>query len=200
MSLFINAHWQPGTGAAFERSNPSTGERLWQGASAAASDVAAAFSAATNAFDAWADLPFDERASIARKFAALLKANSETLARTIAREVGKPLWEARTEVAAMTGKIELSIAAYHERTGTREQPQEFGRNILRHKPHGVVAVYGPYNFPGHLPNGHIVPALLAGNCVLFKPSELTPLTGEATVKLWQEAGIPKGDPLIIDLH
>jgi succinylglutamic semialdehyde dehydrogenase len=64
--------------------------------------------------------------------------------------------------------------------------------VLRHKPHGVVAVFGPYNFPGHLPNGHIVPALLAGNSVLFKPSELTPKVAELTVKCWIEAGLPAG--------
>ena len=63
---------------------------------------------------------------------------------------------------------------------------------LRHKPHGVVAVFGPYNFPGHLPNGHIVPALIAGNTIVFKPSDLTPLVAEETVKLWHQAGLPAG--------
>ena len=67
-----------------------------------------------------------------------------------------------------------------------------GKAFIRHKPHGVVAVFGPYNFPGHLPNGHIVPALLAGNTVVFKPSELTPAVAELTVKLWEQAGIPAG--------
>ena len=67
-----------------------------------------------------------------------------------------------------------------------------GRAMIRHKPHGVVAVFGPYNFPGHLPNGHIVPALLAGNTVVFKPSELTPAVAELTLKLWQKAGLPAG--------
>ncbi|MBN0872362.1 aldehyde dehydrogenase family protein, partial [Pseudomonas aeruginosa] len=64
--------------------------------------------------------------------------------------------------------------------------------LLRHKPHGVMAVFGPYNFPGHLPNGHIIPALIAGNTIVFKPSELTPATAEMTVQLWQQAGIPDG--------
>ncbi len=67
-----------------------------------------------------------------------------------------------------------------------------GAATLRHRPHGVLAVFGPYNFPGHLPNGHIVPALLAGNTIVFKPSELTPQSGEAVVKLWAEAGLPAG--------
>ncbi|MDD0786686.1 aldehyde dehydrogenase family protein, partial [Streptococcus pneumoniae] len=81
-----------------------------------------------------------------------------------------------------------SVKAFHTRTGEQHE----GESSLRHRPHGVLAVFGPYNFPGHLPNGHIVPALLAGNCVLFKPSELTPLTAEKTVRLWLEAGLPRG--------
>lgn len=189
---YLNGHWLPGHGPAFASVNPSTGETIWSGNSADAHDVDLAFKAARHAFETWADLGFEARAAIARTFAELLKANSEHLARAIAREVGKPVWEARTEVAAMAGKIAISITAYQERTGTREQPQDFGRHILRHKPHGVVAVYGPYNFPGHLPNGHIVPALLAGNAVVFKPSELTPMVAQETVKLWEDAGLPPG--------
>lgn len=189
---FINGQWQAGHGAAFESHNPSTGGLLWHKQSADGTDVDAAFAAARSAFEPWADLGFDVRAGYVRKFAALLKECSETMALTIAREVGKPLWEARTEVAAMVGKIELSISAHLERSGTRESAQPFGRFILRHKPHGVVAVFGPYNFPGHLPNGHIVPALLAGNTVVFKPSELTPLVAEETLKCWIAAGLPAG--------
>lgn len=189
---YLNGHWLPGHGAPFNSLNPSTGETLWAGNSADAHDVDLGFRAGRAAFETWSEREFSERAAIAQKFAELLKANSEHLARAIAREVGKPVWEARTEVAAMAGKIAISIAAYQERTGTREQPQDFGRHILRHKPHGVVAVYGPYNFPGHLPNGHIVPALLAGNCVVFKPSELTPMVAQETVKLWEDAGLPPG--------
>ncbi|MFP3345529.1 aldehyde dehydrogenase family protein, partial [Halomonas sp. SIMBA_159] len=79
---------------------------------------------------------------------------------------------------AMVGKIDISVRACQERTGNKENPMPQGRAFIRHKPHGVVAVFGPYNFPGHLPNGHIVPALLAGNAVLFKPSELTPKVAE----------------------
>src|SRR5690554_5861793 len=92
----------------------------------------------------------------------------------------------------MICKVAISERAYHERTGTVENPMAGAKAFIRHKPHGVVAVFGPYNFPGHLPNGHIVPALLAGNVVVFKPSELTPWVAEETVKLWQQAGIPNG--------
>ena len=92
----------------------------------------------------------------------------------------------------MVNKIAISVQSYRERTGEKSGPLGDATAVLRHKPHGVVAVFGPYNFPGHLPNGHIVPALLAGNSVLFKPSELTPKVAELTVKCWIEAGLPAG--------
>ena len=114
------------------------------------------------------------------------------MAELIARETGKPLWETRTEAAAMVGKVEISIKAFDERTGTRQSEIAGATAMLRHKPHGVVAVFGPYNFPGHLPNGHIVPALLAGNTVVLKPSELTPAVAEKMVQLWQRVGLPNG--------
>ena len=92
----------------------------------------------------------------------------------------------------MINKIAISINAYHARTGEQQSELPDGAATLRHRPHGVLAVFGPYNFPGHLPNGHIVPALLAGNTLLFKPSELTPWTGEAVIRLWEQAGLPHG--------
>ncbi len=97
-----------------------------------------------------------------------------------------------TEVSTMALKIEISIKSFEDRTGTRRSAQADHTAVLRHRPHGVVAVFGPYNFPGHLPNGHITPALLAGNTVIFKPSELTPGTAEATMKIWEQAGLPPG--------
>jgi len=137
-------------------------------------------------------MTLEERIVILENFAAELKEHSEEFATIIARETGKPLWETRTEVGAMTGKIAISIRAYNERTGTTENPMPGAKAFIRHKPHGVVAVFGPYNFPGHLPNGHIVPAILAGNTVVFKPSELTPHVAEFTLKLWLKAGLPAG--------
>ncbi|CSB49788.1 succinylglutamic semialdehyde dehydrogenase [Vibrio cholerae] len=125
-------------------------------------------------------------------FAELVKANSEQIAQVIAKETGKPLWETRTEAASIAGKIAISIRAYHERTGETVREAAGNQLVLRHRPLGVMAVFGPYNFPGHLPNGHIVPALLAGNTVVFKPSEQTPWTGEVLMQLWQQAGLPAG--------
>jgi succinylglutamic semialdehyde dehydrogenase len=92
----------------------------------------------------------------------------------------------------MQGKVEISIRAQAERAGSKEEKTAFGATALSHHAHGVLGVFGPFNFPGHLPNGHIVPALLAGNCVLFKPSEFTPGVGALMVEAWEEAGLPGG--------
>ncbi|HSG53503.1 MAG TPA: succinylglutamate-semialdehyde dehydrogenase [Rheinheimera sp.] len=189
---FINGNWIKGEGKAFSSLDPAKNKVIWQGNAATAEQVDLAVKTARKAQYDWAGLSFEQRVDVVKKFAELLSENKEAMALSIAEETGKALWEARTEVAAMIGKIDISIRAYQERTGTKENPMPQGRAFIRHKPHGVVAVFGPYNFPGHLPNGHIVPALLAGNAVLFKPSELTPKVAEDTVKLWQQAGIPAG--------
>ncbi|MDR5738670.1 MULTISPECIES: succinylglutamate-semialdehyde dehydrogenase [unclassified Caballeronia] len=190
--LYIGGEWQDGNGAAFASRSPASDETVWQGKSASADDVDRAVSSARRAFASWSAMTFDERVGIAKRFAALLNENKETLAHAIGRETGKPLWEARTEVASMAAKVDISVQAYHERTGEKRAPMADGVAVLRHRPHGVVAVFGPYNFPGHLPNGHIVPALIAGNAVVFKPSELAPGVAAATVALWIEAGLPAG--------
>ena len=189
---WINGHWIDGGGATFASRNPVTQEIVWQGGAASVANVGAAVDAARTAFPAWSALDVDARASMLKEFARLLGEHKVPLAHTIGLETGKPLWEAATEVATMIGKVDISIRAHQERTGTRSAAQADHTAVLRHRPHGVVAVFGPYNFPGHLPNGHIVPALLAGNCVVFKPSELTPGCAEATVKIWEKAGLPKG--------
>jgi succinylglutamic semialdehyde dehydrogenase len=189
---FINGQWQAGLGHTFQSVNPANNDVIWQANTATAEQVDGAVAAAREAFYSWADKTFAERLAIVKTFAETLKEHSEELAIAIAQETGKPLWETRTEAGAMMGKIAISEKAFLERTGDVENPMPQGRAMIRHKPHGVVAVFGPYNFPGHLPNGHIVPALLAGNTVVFKPSELTPAVAELTLKLWQKAGLPAG--------
>ena len=189
---FINGQWQAGLGHAFQSVNPANNDVIWQANTATAEQVDSAVSAAREAFYSWADKSFAARLAIVKTFAETLKEHSEELAVAIAQETGKPLWETRTEAGAMVGKIAISEKAFLERTGDVENPMPQGRAMIRHKPHGVVAVFGPYNFPGHLPNGHIVPALLAGNTVVFKPSELTPAVAELTLRLWEKAGLPAG--------
>ncbi len=189
---YIDGEWLAGEGHLIGSLNPATDELLWESLTATAEQVDLAVKAARKAFLPWSDKTVEERLVIIKRFAELLGEYKEPLALAIAQETGKPLWETRTEVGAMIGKIAISERAYNERTGTTENPMPVGRAMLRHRPHGVVAVYGPYNFPGHLPNGHIVPALIAGNTVIFKPSELTPVVAQLTVELWQKAGLPAG--------
>ncbi len=172
--------------------DPATGEVVWQGAAASAGEVHTAVEQARAALPDWSHAPLEDRIAMARAYRGVLENRKDQLAELIARETGKALWDARGEVAATIGKIELSIAAHAERAGERHAAQPFGEAVLRHRPHGVMAVLGPFNFPGHLPNGHIVPALIAGNTVVFKPSELTPAVGEAMLAAWREAGLPRG--------
>lgn len=191
-ALLINGAWRPGRGVAFSKHDPIDNQPLWQANAADGRDVADACDAARSAFPTWARTPFVEREQLVKRFAALLEENKARLAETISRETGKPRWETLTEVQAMIGKVAISLQAYQARTGESHSAMADGASVLRHRPHGVLAVFGPYNFPGHLPNGHIVPALLAGNSVVFKPSELTPLTAEVTLRLWLDAGLPNG--------
>jgi succinylglutamic semialdehyde dehydrogenase len=169
---------------------PATGEVLWRGA---IGDVDREVAAAREAWPRWAAAPLADRVSALRSFASRTRADLENLADLIARETGKPLWEARTEVESVCNKVDISIKAYADRTSQRLFDGKPGsRNAVRHKPHGVLAVLGPYNFPAHLPNGHIVPALLAGNAIVFKPSEKTPAVGARLVELYHQSGVPEG--------
>lgn len=170
----------------FHSTNPATGETVWSGTAAGTDEVATAVARARAAFPAWSRRPLVERIELVRAYAARLSARKTELAAMISKEVGKPSWEALTEVQSMIGKVELSIEAHLRRCS------EFtgGPAIARFRPHGVVAVFGPFNFPGHLPNGHLVPALLAGNTALFKPSEYAPAVAEFTRACWLEAGLP----------
>ncbi len=191
-TLYIAGAWQAGQGETITSLNPVTQQVLWSGQGATAGQVDLAMQAARQAFPGWARRSLQERIDVLEAFAARLKHHADDLARCIGEETGKPLWESATEVTTMVNKVAISVQSYRERTGEKSGPLGDATAVLRHKPHGVVAVFGPYNFPGHLPNGHIVPALLAGNTVLFKPSELTPKVAELTVKCWIEAGLPAG--------
>ena len=141
--------------------NPATGEEVWSGKTG---DAAAEVAIARAGWPAWAAHSHSYRIEAVRRFANVVRTKEAEFADLIARETGKPFWEAKTEVAAVVNKVQISIEAYAERTPQRRMEAALGNKIaVRHKPHGVLAVLGPYNFPAHLPNGHIVPALIAGN-------------------------------------
>ena len=166
---------------------PATGAELWRGK---LGDVDETVMRARRAWPQWAAQPLAQRIELMRRFVNEVRKEQDPFAELIAKETGKPLWEARNEVEAVIAKVEISIRAYAERTGQRKLDSALqGTAAVRHKPHGVMAVLGPFNFPAHLPNGHIVPALIAGNAVVFKPSEKTPAVGEFLLKCFHKAGI-----------
>ena len=189
---YINGEWVRGTGRPFASANPASGEVLWAGDAADAGDVDKAVIAARAAFEEWAWRPFAERLSYCERFKTLVEQNKALIAETIAKETGKTLWDSEGEAGAITAKLAVSVKAFTERTGEHHADIAGAHAAVRHKPHGVMAVFGPYNFPAHLPNGHIIPALLAGNTIVLKPSEQTPLVAHKMVELWHEAGLPKG--------
>lgn len=190
--LLINGRWVEGHGETLTSCNPATNEVLWQGRTANEADVDAAMRHARAAFTSWSKLSVDTRTLHLKQFQGVMQVRQEMLAELIARETGKPLWDARGEAKTVIAKVDISLTAYHERSGEKQTEQAGIRQELRHRPLGVMAVFGPYNFPAHLPNGHIIPALLAGNTIVFKPSEQTPAVGQFYAECWQEAGLPAG--------
>lgn len=192
MTSHVADAWRRGHGEALKSLNPATGDVVWEGNAATADDVAAAVKAAREAFTIWSMTSLEERTEIIRRYAELVNVHKQELATLISEEAGKVMWDALGEATAIANKVDISLKAYDERTGSREAVNGAIRSRLSHRPHGVMAVFGPYNFPGHLPNGHIVPSLIAGNTVVFKPSELTPAVAEKMVRIWEEAGLPPG--------
>lgn len=189
---FINNEWILGNGQTFNSHNPADGSIPWQGHAATDIEVNKAVESAKKAYPHWSSISFDERATHLNKFRDKLKTFIEPLAEAISKETGKPLWDSKGEVQAMMNKIGISIEAYCQRCPNTVKEHPSGLSVTRHKPHGVVAVFGPFNFPGHLPNGHIIPALLSGNTIVFKPSEMTPLVAEITMRCWEKSSLPIG--------
>ena len=189
---YINGQWRESHGEGFTSTDPSSGAQIWQGNGSAETDVAAAFDAAHAAFDAWAALTLEERLVPIQTFKAVATTRKDEMARLIAQETGKQLWDASGEAGAVAGKVDISITAYDDRTGLNNRETAYGTAALQHRPHGVMAVLGPYNFPAHLPNGQILPSLIAGNTVVFKPSEQTPAVGQLLMEFYADAGFPDG--------
>ncbi len=168
---------------------PATGAELWRGP---VGDVQAVVAVARGAWSGWAAQPLEVRAETLRRFANIVRQRSDALADTVAREVGKPLWEARAEVEAVTARVDIAIRAYGERTAQRRVDVPLGARLaVRHKPHGVVAVVSAFPSPLLLPANRILPALLAGNAVVFKPSEKAPASGTLLVECLHAAGLPR---------
>ena len=189
---FIDGQWVDGMGQEWLRHSPVDNKIVWRGSWAAMRQVELAIQSGCGAFEAWAQLTLEERTQYCQKFADIVSKDKEELARLIAMETGKPLWEARTEVVTVIGKVVNSIDAIQQRRSTITESNGESVVATRYRPHGVMLVLGPYNLPAHLPGAHIVPALLAGNTIVFKPSEYSPGVGQWLVAAWEKAGLPKG--------
>jgi len=157
----------------------------------AVSQADAAVAAAREAQPAFAARPSGDRERLVRRIGALLKDHEEELARAIALDVGKPLWEARTEAQACSAKAAITADEGMKLASPFPAPGQPGAEC-RFRPLGVLAVLGPFNFPLHLPNGHILPALACGNAVVFKPSDVAPHAAEVYARCLDQAGVPRG--------
>jgi succinylglutamic semialdehyde dehydrogenase len=158
------------------------------------SEIDRAVSVGRDAFRKWRLLPQSERNEYLMKYQAALKKREAIIVETISRETGKPLWESKTEFVALVNKIDITLKESLPLIRDLEIPNVMPdtHGTARYRPHGVMAVIGAFNFPCHLANGHIVPALATGNTVIFKPSEKTPMSGQLLVEAAHEAGFPPG--------
>lgn len=170
--------------------NPASGALVWEGEPTSTDEFQKTVERAKKAFPSWSSKTVLERMEFLNKYKQELTLQKQNLAATISEETGKPLWESKTEVDAMIGKISISLEAYQERCPSKEETVGESTLTTVFRPYGTVAVFGPFNFPLHLPNGHIIPSLIAGNTVIFKPSELTPKTGLALKECFSH--LPEG--------
>ena len=190
--LYINGKWLEGKGKNFRSCNPSSNTNIWEGKYASSNQVNNAVNSAYIAYHKWRNIDFESRLEIIEKFYSLVELNKDTIKDLIKLETGKETKDSIAEVGASLAKYKNSLNAFHLRTGKSSSPLGKNIQITNHRPHGILNVIGPFNFPFHLPNGHITPALIAGNVVIFKPSEHTPAVAELMVQLWHDAGLPNG--------
>ncbi len=188
----------PPTGAVhatIESRNPARPDDVvWSGATSTMDEIERALGRARRAHPAWAALGLEGRRPCLERWRAAAMQRADELARLIVRESGKTLAESRLEVQSVCDKVTITLdEAVLART--RDFTVDAGGGRLGRcafRAHGVMAVIGPFNFPAHLPNGQIVPALAMGNTVVFKPSEQCPAVGEAFADLARDAGCPDG--------
>ncbi len=189
---YLAGQWLDGEGDESISLSPVNDGLCWRGRFASSIQAETAVAAASQAFESWSLASQEERTGICRSFAAFVDGRRQQLAETISWETGKPFWEALSEVATVIGKVNNAIDAQLQRRSSTLEHQNDLQAVTRYKPHGAMLVLGPFNLPAHLPGAHIVPALLAGNTIVFKPSELTPAVGQWLVGAWEAAGLPRG--------
>ena len=184
----------PLPGEGLRSTNPADPSQvIWQG-TPNPSHVDEAVAAAAAVQPKWAALPIARREAVLRRFADICRARADDIAEVICAETGKAMWDSKAEAGLLAAKVDITLADSEGQNWGRARvsgfttavgPSREGRAWFR--PHGVLAVLGPFNFPAHLPNGHIVPALLMGNTIVFKPSDKTPAVGQMLGELLQQA-------------
>ncbi|GLQ32917.1 succinylglutamate-semialdehyde dehydrogenase [Litoribrevibacter albus] len=190
--LLINGQWQVGLGESIVSREPASQNIIWEGLSANTNQVDQAIQAARNAFEPWRKLNITDRLTYLHRFEQAVKQHKSALIEAICHDTGRPYWEAQLEVQAVENKAELAFEAYLQRTGERVMATSGGHLQLRHRPHGALAVITSFSFPASIATGYIIPALLAGNCIVFKGSERTPKVSDLLAQLWQSTGLPDG--------
>ncbi|MFK7985215.1 MAG: aldehyde dehydrogenase family protein [Sandaracinaceae bacterium] len=185
---YIHGAFHAPTGDSFSSHDPATGEVVCE-AQGAPERAAQAAAAAKEAARNWAARSFEERLIVMGRFRDALVEREVELAEAIRLEMGKVESESRIEARALVSRFALVESQI--RAGLLGSSPARGEQLV-YRPHGVVAVLGPFNFPLHLCNAHIVPALMLGNAVVMKPSEVTPLAGQRYAEAADAAGLPKG--------
>ncbi len=200
-SNLIGGRYEPIDGSTLVSYDPAQrGRVVWSGAPVV-EHADRAVAAARDALRAWSRWDIEKRANVLLRYKALVQERAGDIADLIAQETGKAIWDCKGEASALAGKVDITLES-GPHTG-RQRVAGFSLDLGDKKegrcwfrPHGVMAVVGPFNFPAHLPNGHIVPALLMGNTVVLKPSDKAPAVGQLIIELLQqaldEADAPKG--------
>ena len=188
----IGGRWIRVPGDAMTSRMPATPARVTWSGTPELGHVDEAVAAARHAGSAWAGAGVEFRRRVLLAFKSLVESHVDALTALIRDETGKPTWDARAEAQLIAAKVDVTLEegphAAMSRVTSFETPltaTRTGRCWFR--PHGVMAVVGPFNFPAHLPNGHIVPALAMGNTVVFKPSDKAPACGQLLAELLQRA-------------
>ncbi len=198
-SKLINGRWIPVPGEAVRSFNPARPAQMVFSGGSDVRHLEEAVAAARAALPAWASWTRERRFAVLLRFKSLVTARAQQIAELICDETGKAMWDSKGEVSALANKVDITLDSSESGSISRVTGIEFamtsskvGRSWFR--PHGVMGVLGPFNFPAHLPNGHIVPALALGNTVVLKPSDKTPATGQMLAELFHEALEAEGAP------
>ena len=189
---WVNGELVEGRGDTIELINPATGQAFLEYRDAGEALVAAAAEAARTAQKSWWGMTASQRGRLMWAVADKVRAVAEPLARLESVSAGKPIRDCRVEVAKVAEMFEYYAGWCDKMTGEVIPVPTFHMNYTRHEPYGVVTQITPWNAPVFTCGWQIAPAICAGNAVLLKPSELTPLSSTVVAKLVEDAGVPKG--------